>query len=360
VAADTAQFVQEMLPEAAGRFRERMNRRAAQNRKEKLADERVLSKLHAVRAPSSVAFLALAVAAFCIDLLDILLTFADVAAFVGTIISVVLNIGMFLAIRSVMNRGPLVSWFLAACIIGVIVASAVPIIGSIAAQSFAMVILVAGVLNPNASAIKGAQEGMKAPLERMGRSIATARQRTAQAIRFARRAGKYSKRLARFTRSFVRSKAFRSVAKGSRALGRMLGGLLANSLPILRFIPFQLLTVWLTYRELKRNHQEAQELLSQYAAASAEEIDALATEAAVLAETELTESAEAAAAQEAAEEQVAAREEVRDVAAETSRPTPVIDIAEPGSPASRIVRPVPRETARAVPPVPMRDVAVAA
>lgn len=334
----------------AERLKERLNQRAAQNRSEKMSDAKTLAQLRAVRAPSAVAFLALATAGLLVDLLDILLTVADAAALVGTVISIVLNIGMFLAIRSVMNRGPLLSWFLAACIIGGIVASLVPIVGSVASSAMLGVVLIAGILNPNAAALKGAREGVQAPLERMSRSIATARQRTAQVIRFARRAGKYSKRLARLTRSVVRSKTFRSAVKGSRVFQRMLAGQVLNSVPLLRFLPFQLLTVWMTYRELKRNHQEAQDLLAQYAEAAAEETTALAEEA--LARTE-------AEAPDLVPQVAASTSEAEREQAQPRRLAPVMDIAGPSSPAARIVRPTPQESLPR-PVVPLRDVTVAA
>jgi len=329
----------------------RLQRRAAQNRTEKASDASSLAKLQAVRPPSAIAFLALAVAGLLIDLLDILLTFADAAALVGTVISIILNIGMFLAIRSVMNRGPVLAWFLAACIIGGIAASVVPIVGSVVASAMLGVVLIAGVVNPNASAIKGAREGIQAPLERMSRSAATARQRTAQVVRLARRAGKYSKRMARLTRSVVRSKAFRSFAKGSRVFQRMLAGQVLNSVPILRFLPFQLLTVWMTYRELKRNHQEAQQMLAEYTAIASEETDALAAEAVARAEAEAAQLAADFPEQE---------QEAATFRRERPQPPPQItDIADPTRPAARVVRPVPQESPRAA-VTPLRDIVAAA
>ena len=236
------------LKGAAQKFKESLSNRTT---KPPASPDEAIAALRGAKKPFFEVYLVLAAIAVLLDILGFVKPAAD-AAIAGIVIGILVELYLFLVVRAVMNRGRILSWTILAIITFSGVIQIIPIIGQfIGGIAFLMILLLA-ITNRNVRAVEVGQKELTSHLEGLSQKVTLARQNAARLIR----AGRRSPALAKATRAVVRSRAFKSLATGSKAMRRFLGFSLAEMIPVIGMIPFNTIGIYLTYLDQKRIYRE--------------------------------------------------------------------------------------------------------
>jgi hypothetical protein len=239
-----------------------VQQRSVQERLREARDmEQHLEVLASVRKPLVLVYVFLALLAVGLDVLDFIETPTAVTG-IAFIIQSLLEIGFFLLIKAMIGRGTTTSLFLIACTLFYMATAAVT------SPIFIPLLLVFAFTNRKAHIVQQSKEALVGRLESLDGQIA---QYGARVERLARTASQMGRRLGRVSGTVRRARiagrvrlASRRITKASRTVNRALRNTIGNMLPFIELIPFQLWTVYGTYRDQLNTWQEAQEFLVEY------------------------------------------------------------------------------------------------
>jgi hypothetical protein len=232
--------------------------------RERAAVAETASGLGATAHPHAPVYIFLGLIAVVLDVLDFFETPGD-ATVVLFFVQAIVEIGFFLLVKALVGRGVLTSWALMFVVVFGISLSVIPVVGAIPMGMTSLVVLMAAVMNRNVKVAQASGDRAVEQLRAMDRKLAVAEQRVQRMAARARAMGRRAGQAARSARVSARTaRITRSVTKASRTTFRALRNTIANIIPFLEFLPFQLLTVIGTYRDQKRLFHESQARLAEY------------------------------------------------------------------------------------------------
>ncbi len=257
MAEATAPYVQRF----AQSFRAAQQRTVQERLREARDMEHHIAALASVQKPLVLVYVFLAILALGLDVLD----FGETpTALTGIVffLQLFLEVSFFLLIKAMIGRGTATSLFLIACTLFYVATSA------ITAPLFIPLLLIFAFTNHNGRVVQQSKEAIVGRLESLDGQIT---QYSARVERLARTASQMGRRLGRISGTVRRARiagrvrlASRRITKVSRTINRALRNTIGNSIFILELFPFQLWTVYGTYRDQLNTWKEAQELLAEY------------------------------------------------------------------------------------------------
>jgi hypothetical protein len=256
--ADTAALYAQRLAQG---FRATRQRSAQERLREAQGMERHLGVLAAVKKPHVPAYVFLGIIALALEVLDFGETPTSVTGIVW-VLQLLLEVGFFLMIRAMIGRGVATSWLLIAGALIYLATSA------ITAPIFFPLLVFLAFTNRQAHVIQKSKEVLVGRIESLDLQIA---RYSTRVERLARTAARASRQLGRISRTVPGARiagrirlASRRITKASRTINRALRNTIGNALPIVELIPFQLWTVYSTYRDQLRVWHEAKAFLVEY------------------------------------------------------------------------------------------------
>lgn len=248
-------------------FRASRQRSAQRRLREERGMGQHIGALAAVRKPHVPAYVFLAVIALVLDLLDFAETPGD-ATVILFFVQALVEISFFLLIKALIGRSSGASWILMLCVVGIMVFAVIPFVGQVFGLVLMMPIAFAAFSNRNVRIVERSKESLVARMTSLDLEIT---RYAARVERLARTAARMGKRLERASRTIRGARiagrirlASRRITKASRTVNRALGGTIGNMIPVIEIIPFQLWTVYGTYRDQLNGWKEAQALLAEY------------------------------------------------------------------------------------------------